>query len=223
MSSTAVRTQDFVTILGAGDPKAADIDEALRHAPVLVAADGGAAYARAAGHIPRAVVGDFDSADAAALHGLDPATLHRIDDQDDTDFEKCLARIDAPLMLAVGFTGRRLDHELAAYSALLRFPDRRCIIFGGDDIVFLVPDRLTLDLPPGTRFALFPLTPVSGRSEGLLWPIDGLRFAPGGRLGTSNTVTGPVRLRMDGPGMLAIMPRAALRAAIDGLTNAHDK
>ena len=130
---------------------------------------------------------------------------------------------NAPLMLAVGFTGGRLDHELAAYSALLRFASKSCIIIGPRDLVFHAPPELRLDLKPGSRLALFPLAPVTGRSEGLLWPIDGLDFAAGGRLGTSNTVTGPVRLQMDAPGMLVILPRAALRAAIDGLTAAPDR
>ena len=218
-----VETRQFVTILGAGASEPADIDEALSLAPVVVAADGGAELALNARKVPDAVIGDFDSIPARVRDRLPDARLHRIEDQSDTDFEKCLARIAAPLMLAVGFTGGRLDHELAAYSALLRFPDKRCIVIGPRDLVFLAPPELGLDLERQSRLALFPLAPVSGRSEGLLWPIDGLDFAAGGRLGTSNTVTGPVRLRMDAPGMLVILPRAALGAAIAGLTAAHDR
>ena len=52
-----------------------------------------------------------------------------------------------------------------------------------------------------------PLTPVTGRSQGLEWPIDGLDFAPGGRTGTSNRALGPVTLEIDGPDMLLILPR----------------
>ena len=51
---------------------------------------------------------------------------------------------------------------------------------------------------------------MTGRSQGLRWPIDGLDFAPSGRIGTSNEVTGPVVLVFDGPGMLVITPREAL-------------
>ena len=53
-----------------------------------------------------------------------------------------------------------------------------------------------------------PLGPVQGRSIGLEWPIDGLNFAPGGRIGTSNRATGPVALEMAGPEMLLILPRS---------------
>ena len=222
-SGNIVETGSFVMILGAGAPDPADIDEVAALAPVLVAADGGAGFALKAGKVPDAVIGDFDSVSGEVLKQVPGDRLHRIEDQVDTDFEKCLARIAAPLLLAVGFTGERLDHQLAAYSALLRFPQKRCIIIGPRDLVFLAPAEVQLDLELQSPIALFPLVPITGRSKGLLWPIDGLDFAPGGRLGTSNTVTGPVQLQMDRPGMLVILPRAALRATIAGLTGAPDR
>jgi thiamine pyrophosphokinase len=82
-----------------------------------------------------------------------------------------------------------------------------------------LPPRLAIDLPPGTRVSLFPMAPVTGRSEGLRWPIAGIPFAPAGRIGTSNEATGPVRLAMDGPGMIAVLPARALDAllAAEGL------
>jgi thiamine pyrophosphokinase len=51
--------------------------------------------------------------------------------------------------------------------------------------------------------------PASGRATGLRWPIEGLDFAPAGRVGTSNAATGPVSIEMRGP-MLLILPRAQL-------------
>jgi thiamine pyrophosphokinase len=60
--------------------------------------------------------------------------------------------------------------------------------------------------------------PVRGTSRGLAWPIDGIDFLPGGRLGTSNRVEGGVvELTMEAPLMLVILPRAALGAAISAL------
>ncbi|MEP3550075.1 MAG: hypothetical protein ABJN09_00090, partial [Marinomonas sp.] len=59
----------------------------------------------------------------------------------------------------------------------------------------------------GDVVSLMPLAPVQGRSVGLEWPIDGLDFAPGGRIGTSNRALGPVKLEISGPDMLLILPR----------------
>ncbi|MGR3540580.1 MAG: thiamine diphosphokinase [Hasllibacter sp.] len=203
-----------VALIGGGPPDG--IAEVLSRAGRLVAADGGAAACLAAGRMPDAVIGDLDSLDAASRAAIPAGRVHRIADQDDTDFEKCLHRIDAPLVIAAGFLGGRVDHALAAMGALPRFP--RCVLVGARDCVRALPAGETrLDLPAGCRVSLFPLAPVTGRSEGLEWPIDGLELAPTGRVGTSNRALGPVRLLMDGPGGLLVLPADRLDAMVQGV------
>jgi len=160
----------------------------------------------AAGKTPDAVIGDMDSLGAEARVALDPSTVHQIDEQDSTDFEKCLASVETPAILAHGFLGDRLDHSLATLNALTKFPEQTCILVGEADICFLAPLHLTLDLPKGTRLSLFPMGSVQGTSEGLLYPINGLSFSPDGQIGTSNEVTGPVRLTFEQRGMLIMLP-----------------
>lgn len=209
-----------VTLIGGGPLGPGDLRLALAHAPLLVAADGGAHAALAAGHMPEAVIGDLDSVGTGHLPGITPERMHRIAEQDSTDFDKALRNIDAPLVIGVGFCGGRLDHQFAAFSTLLEQAARPCILLGSSDIVFHAPPRLQLDLVPDTRVSLMPLVPLGGRSRGLRWPIDGLRLAPGGRLGTSNRATGTVTLDIDGKGMLVVLPRAELGAAVAGLAAA---
>ena len=189
----------------------------LTIAPCLVAADGGADAVLAFGLQPVAVIGDLDSVSAATLAVLDPHRVHRISEQDTTDFDKCLRSISAPLILAAGFTGARLDHGLASFHTLVRHPAQRCILLGGEDICFLAPGILVLDVPKRTRLSLFPMGPVSGRSTGLRWPINDLAFAPDRLIGTSNETTGPVRLSFDNRVMLVILPATCLEAAIAAL------
>jgi thiamine pyrophosphokinase len=81
------------------------------------------------------------------------------------------------------------------------------VLLGETEVVFLVPPLIELPMEAGDVVSLFPLAPVRGRSRGLHWPLDGLDFAPGQMIGTSNRATGPVRIEMDAPGMLAILPR----------------
>ncbi|MGB3317120.1 MAG: thiamine diphosphokinase [Albidovulum sp.] len=206
-----------VTLLGAGQSTSYCLKEALTHAPFLVAADGGANMAIAAGYTPEAVIGDFDSITADTRAAIPPERLFHISEQDTTDFEKCLSRIEAPLILGVGFAGGRLDHVLAVWTVLARYPAQRCLILGEEDVVFLAPQRLNLDLAEGTRVSLFPMGPVRGRSDGLFWPIDGIGFAPDGRIGTSNRATGPVTLDFDAARMLVLLPRSCLEASIAAL------
>lgn len=212
MESAIVHASAPVTLIGSGEIGPGDLSQALTLAPRLVAADGGAAVALAAGHVPEAVIGDFDSLAGTARADIPPDRLHPIREQDSTDFDKALRSIAAPLVLAVGFLGARIDHQLAAFGTLVRRADRPCILIGGQEIVCHVPGRMALPVQGGDVVSLFPMRQVTGRSLGLEWPIDGLNLAPDGRIGTSNRANGPVTLMMDGPGLLAILPRARLAA-----------
>ncbi|QDC10565.1 thiamine diphosphokinase [Oceanicola sp. D3] len=216
MAQILIDSPDIITLLGGGEVNDHRLNPALIRAPRLVAADGGADAALARGLTPEAVIGDFDSLSAEARASLPPETLHHVAEQDSTDFEKVLQRVRAPMLLAVGFLGRRLDHQLAALSALVRHAARPCLLLGADDIAFAAPPEIALDLPVGSRLSLYPLAPVTGRSEGLEWPIERLAFAPSGQIGTSNRVTGRVRLSFDAPGMVVITPPEALDALLEG-------
>ncbi|UYV37753.1 hypothetical protein N4R57_01135 [Rhodobacteraceae bacterium D3-12] len=78
---------------------------AIDHAPRIVAADGAAQEVLRHGFMPEAVIGDFDSLSEASKRRISQDRLHEISEQDSTDFEKCLSRIEAPLVLGVGFEG----------------------------------------------------------------------------------------------------------------------
>lgn len=209
MNKTIIHSSDPITLIGGGAHDESAVRDCLRHAPGIVAADSGADVALGCGVLPQAVIGDFDSLSDAAKAKIPADRLHHVGEQDSTDFEKCLRSIEAPAILCAGFLGARLDHQLAVLSVLARY-DGRCLLVGEVDIVFAAPRHIALDLPLGSRFSLFPMRAVAGRSSGLRWPIDDLGFAPDERIGTSNEVTGPVELNTDGPGMLVILPRTGL-------------
>lgn len=209
-----VHSSTGVTLLGAGAVKHSDVDEALTIAPCLVAADGGGDRALSLGLEPEAVIGDLDSLSVEAQRAL-AGRVHRIAEQDSTDFAKCLRLVEAPFLLALGFTGRRLDHTLAAMTDLIRSP-RRVIMLAEEEVIFRCPARLSLDLDAGTRVSLFPFGAVKARSEGLHWPLEGIEFTPAERVGTSNRATGAVRIELDGPALM-MLPREELAAALIGL------
>ncbi|MBK5927821.1 thiamine diphosphokinase [Rhodobaculum claviforme] len=219
MDRTILQADCGVTLVGGGEVTAAALDAALARAPRLVGVDGGADRALAAGHVPELTIGDLDSLSAAGRAALEPARIVRIAEQDTTDFDKALRSVSAPFVLAVGFTGARIDHMLGAFNVLARHPDRRCVVVGDRDVCFLAPPTLALDLAPGMRMSLFPMGPVRGRSEGLHWPIDGIDFAPDTVTGLSNRVSARgVRLSFSAPRMLVLLPVRALDAALAGLT-----
>jgi thiamine pyrophosphokinase len=212
-----VQSQEGVTLAGGGRFGAGALARARKHAPRLVAADGGADRLLALGAEPEAVIGDFDSVSAVAQARL-AGRLFPIAEQATTDFDKALRSIAAPFVLGLGFAGQRLDHGLAVLNALVAQAAQRCLILSGSDVTFLAPEEMVLHLPVGSRLSLFPMGAVTGESEGLRWPIRGLQFAPDGMIGTSNIVSAPeVRLRFSARRMLVILPLAALPAALCGL------
>lgn len=203
------------TLVGGAPVTRATLDRALARASRLVAVDGGADTLLDAKLRPDLVVGDFDSiSDAARAAFAD--RLRHIPEQDSTDFAKALRTSPAPLTIAVGFVGARVDHFLACLS-VLAYTLAPCLLLGEEDCVFIAPRDLALDVPPGTRVSLWPMGPVTGRGTGLRWPVDGISMAPDGRVGTSNEATGPVRLTFDGAPMAVIVPAAALDEALRAL------
>lgn len=211
----------IVLLLGGAPTPPERVTRHLQAATTLCAADGGADLALAAGLIPDAVIGDMDSLKAETIAALPSGVLHRVTEQDTTDFEKALRHIQAPFILALGFTGGRLDHELAVFNALVRHRGSPVVLIGEADIIFQAPRRMSMDLPIGSRLSLFPMGQLSGRSRGLEWPIEGIDFAPDGRIGTSNRVTGAVDLQFDGDQMLIILPLEVLDHVIARLCAAE--
>lgn len=217
MSDNIVESLEPVALIGGGDLGKHDLEVIQKRSTMLVAADSGATAALRAGIVPDAVIGDFDSLPDGDAAQIPQERLHLVAEQESTDFDKALRAIDAPLVLAIGFLGARVDHQLAALTTLVVNADRSCILIGPEEVIFHAPPRLELALSAGEVVSLFPLASVTGRSTGLEWPIDGLAFAPNGRIGTSNRAIGPVTIEMDQPGMLVIVPRSALDIVIRAL------
>jgi thiamine pyrophosphokinase len=218
MNLPIVQSTHGITLAGGGPFSVRDLALALKRAPVPVAADSGADRLLKLGVTPAAVIGDMDSISDRARAEIPVERQHLVAEQVTTDFDKALRLISAPLVLALGFAGARLDHGLAAFSTLIARTERRCILIGPQDLAFAAPARLELALKPGDPLSLFPMAPVTWESAGLEWPIKGISFAPDGMIGTSNRVVTPqVVLEFDRRGMLVILPRRRLDAAIRAL------
>ena len=183
----------------------------------IFAADGGVHTALAHHYRPRAVIGDMDS--IGDLSQLDKAIERvHLSGQDNTDFEKSLRLIDAPMVIGFGFLGARSDHMLAALHTLAKFDDNRPIILVGQhDVMLRVRGNCQFDLSVDTRFSLWPLgRQFFEKSQGLAWPVDGLTMEIGKQCGTSNRVTdASVKIKAGaGDGYMVILPADCLRAVL---------
>lgn len=153
----------------------------------IVGADSGADTIIEAGLVPDAVIGDMDS---IAGRGTLPSATQVIElaEQETTDFEKTLYSTKATLTIALGMTGGRFDHTLAALHAVARAaPKRRVILVDEHDLALGVAGSLRLEVGAGSRVSVYPLgRTLFKRSQGLLYPLDGLEMEQGKMIGTSN-------------------------------------
>jgi thiamine pyrophosphokinase len=146
--------------------------------------------------MPEAIIGDFDSLKNPD-GWLGRTRLMRIPEQETTDFEKALDSTRAPVTVALGMTGKRFDHTLAALDAVTRHArDRAIILVDEADIALVTTGGFGFEVAPRERVSVHPLAPIRfRRSDGLRYPLDGLRLAPGERTGTSNeAVSGAFRI-----------------------------
>ena len=212
-----VSENEPITIVGGAHFSQGLLLESLKRAPVVYAADGGANLCMQYGCQPKQVIGDLDSLSPSLRSELDPSRVIHVAEQDTTDFEKLLIRVVAPFMLAIGFMGGRIDHQMAVQTVLTAYAHRKIICVGDADLMFVSPPEIDLPLDAGTRVSLYPMAPVQVRSTGLYWSTDGLTFAPDGQIGTSNQATGPVTLLPSAPRMLVVLPKNCLDIAIDAV------
>lgn len=216
MIAPIVSSSKPITLIGGAEPAKGALTIALKYGEIVVCADGGAEFAHREGLTPAAIIGDMDSISARSKSFFKDV-IYEVSEQDSTDFDKALRHTETPLILGVGFTGARIDHELGSLAVLARYPDRRCILIGEETITVLCPPQISLDLAPETPVSLFPMAEVRCDSSGLRWDTTGLEFAPDGQIGTLNKATGPITIAPDRPKMVLILPRDALDVTVRAL------
>ena len=180
-----------LAIVGGGAVEPALLRELAARGVALVGADGGGDVIGGAGLVPDAIIGDLDSLHDPEAWKKRTRVIH-IPEQITTDFQKTLYATSAPVTLALGMTGKRLDHTLAALSAVLQYaPSRRLLLVDEVDVALAATGPVRFEADAGERVSIHPLLPIRfRRSGGLYYPMDGLLLEPGGLLGTSNQGVG---------------------------------
>ncbi len=207
MSNKLIKTlelKDAVTLVGGAGFSKDLLSRSLVLARDIVAADGGANFLPACS-APKYILGDLDSIVSPEKWIEKGSKLIKMSDQDSTDFDKCISVIGSKKIIALGFMDQRLDHFLAVCSSLVK---SRQVIFavGKRDVIFHMPNDLSIKLPINSRVSLFPLNEIKTvEAVGLKYPVENLKFSPMGKIGTSNISTSEnIRISYQGSGMLGI-------------------
>ena len=208
-------TPDKILIVGGADFSEDLFQDVYDNAIPIIAADGGANFLADHNIFPELIIGDLDSVSEQKIQNMETQKFIKISDQHTTDLEKVLLNTDSPLTIGIGFLGSRIDNELAALSALVKFSHKKIILIGEKDIVFLVPPSFSLSSFDGMRVSLYPLGSVKVQSDGLKWSTEGLTMQPTDKIGTSNQAVGKIiKLVPDEPKLLLILPKSLLNDAV---------
>jgi len=201
-------------VVCAGGPVRATLPT-IDEAALVIAADAGVHEAERLGLHVDLLVGDLDSADAAAVARVEAAG-GRVErhpaDKDASDLELALvaaAVAGARQVLVLGGDGGRLDHLLgnAFLLASTRFADLRIDAVLGAARIHVVRDERSME---GTRGELVSLFAAGGpahgvTTEGLRWQLDGDELTPGSTRGLSNEFVGSTASVRVGDGVVLVV------------------
>jgi thiamine pyrophosphokinase len=184
-----------VVILAYGDmPPIEFIEKVTSEADLFIATDGAANSLLARDIHPDLILGDFDSVTQASLQAISPEKIVPADDQEASDLDKAIHHalsLDAKQITLIGTGGGRVDHQLTAFSLLLKYEPRVDIrILTESAETRVIKGQHTIFGSPGDIVSLVAFEAADGVSfEGVRWPLNNETIEPGSR-GVSNELVG---------------------------------
>ena len=193
-------------LTGGCGPRRADLEPFLAAVGPIVAADSGYDLALALGLRPDLIVGDMDSVRAARLPERRVRRYPRDKEHTDTELGlRALAEFGCDRVVIAGGGGGRLDHLLFIAALFERDTAPLCWITAREHVE-AIRGAAAVRGCVGQTVSFLPLSQGAAikRSEGLRWPLDGLRWRPGGG-GVSNVITAsPMRVTVAEGALLMI-------------------
>ncbi|WP_194848560.1 thiamine diphosphokinase [Candidatus Neptunochlamydia vexilliferae] len=166
----------------------------------LIVADGAAHRLEKLGVQPNYIVGDGDSY-------LPYESYIKVDDQNTTDFEKCIAFAKEKEILpslVLGVSGGEIDHVLGNAQVLLKHAEGFSLFFldpHAEGIKIGLPvskQPLRSKVPKGTTLSVIPFGPARITSKGLAWEFQNQVLDLDGVLGMRNrTKSEEIEIRVE--------------------------
>ncbi len=173
-------------LIGNGQTPQSDfLQQLAARADWVLAADGGADRALAAGVTPDAIIGDLDSVSARAKQCVRPEHLIFVANQNNTDLEKALDWLAAhgcKTCTLVGFMGGRWDFTFGNFLSVFPYARQMNLAFAGEGwTLYPVEKSRRFACRPGQRVSLIPLKACRGVTlQGLKYPLQNARLKLGG-------------------------------------------
>ncbi|MEM7671719.1 MAG: thiamine diphosphokinase [Verrucomicrobiota bacterium] len=184
-----------VIVLGGETPNPELLKEHLDGAQFSIAADSGLESFKQAGLKADLAVGDFDSFIGDPGNYAD--TCMRAPEQDATDFQKALRKIENPApdlrIVILGGTGKRADHFLTNLLIVAeKWPEVSFEFHDAEQSIYRVSPQCPFksdQFRPGLTISLIPMSKAEGvTTQGLYWELENVCMNPEGQLGQSNVL-----------------------------------
>jgi len=164
---------------------------------VIVGVDGGTDAALTRNLAVTMATGDFDSITDTEVERI------ALPDQNASDLEKSLqfaSENGAEVVNIVGVEGGEIDHQLAAFAALVEAPpELEIYMHMSEHVVMRCLDNLELVLDEGTKLSLFAFTACANVSiSGVEFPLDEEPLAFSTRGLHNVALGGPIHIESDG-------------------------
>ena len=164
---------------------------------VIIGVDGGTDAAISRNIAVNLATGDFDSITDTEVERI------ALQDQNSSDLEKTLqyaAESGAETVEVVGVEGGEIDHQLAAFAALIEAPPELDIhLHMSEHVVMRCLDELEVVLPEGTKLSLFAFTACANVSiSGVEFPLEEEPLAFSTRGLHNVALGGPIHIQSDG-------------------------
>ena len=164
---------------------------------VIVGVDGGTDAALSRNIAVTIATGDFDSITDTEVERI------ALPDQHSSDLEKALhyaAKNGAETIEIVGAEGGEIDHQLAAFAALVEAPEQLDVqMHMSEHVVMRCLNDLDLILDKGTKLSLFAFTACANVGiSGVEYPLDGEPLAFSTRGLHNVALGGPIHIESDG-------------------------
>lgn len=169
------------------------INKFIKKNSYIISADGGTNNLKRMNITPDIIIGDMDSIFKNTLsHFLrSNVKIEKIDEQESTDFEKCLRYcVDRKFrdIIVFGSTSMRPDHTLNNYSVLKKFCNSLEIRLMTDEFeIVFIKKKIEFSYKPNETISLMALPfAESVTSSGLMYELNGDNLEFGVREGTLN-------------------------------------
>lgn len=179
MNKNSFQEKNYALIVANGEmPSDNLIEELLKSAQFVLAADGGANHLAELNIQPDTIIGDLDSVNEETKTKFESVNIIKRESQEESDLEKSiiyLLSLGYQTIVITAVQGKREDHSFAALQLIKKYKRKAQILVVSDysEIFLLLPGISSINTTPDQIISLFGFPRAYGiKTDGLKYPLS---------------------------------------------------